>query len=83
VLVVIGAAVAIVVGALAWRRVSRRPVDPYGFSRFVWCFGVLFALGAVFTASRIAAFTRARGRFDDLLEPCLHPPSTSEPSRWL
>jgi len=49
----------------------------------VWWFGVLFALGAVFAASRVPAFTCARGRFDDLLELCMHPPSTSEPSRWL
>jgi hypothetical protein len=74
--------VLIAAGAFTWWRVSRRPVDPYGSARFVWWFGVLFALGAAFAAARIPAFTCARGRFDDLLELCLHPPSTSEPARW-
>jgi hypothetical protein len=73
---------AVAVGAFTWWRVSRRPVDAYGSARFVWWFGVLFALGAAFAAARIPAFTCARGRFDELLELCLHPPSTSEPARW-
>jgi hypothetical protein len=77
-----GSVVLIAAGVFTWWRVSRRPVDPYGSARFVWWFGVLFALGAVFAASRIPAFTCARGRFDDLLQLCVHPPSTSEPARW-
>ena len=75
--------VALALGVLAWRRVGRRPVDAYGSSRWVWALGALFALGAVLVASRVPAFTCARGRFDELLELCMHPPSTSEPSRWL
>ena len=74
---------AVAVGVLVWVRVRRRPIDPYGSSRYVWALGVLFALGVVFVAGRIPAFTCARGRFDDLLELCMHPPSTSEPARWL
>jgi hypothetical protein len=83
VLLAIGAVVAIAVGAFVWRRVSRRPVDEDGSSRFVWWFGALLALGAVFLASRVPADTCASGHFDDLLKLCLDPPTTSEPSRWL
>jgi hypothetical protein len=82
VLLSVAAVVAIGVGLFTWRRVARRPVDPEGSSRFVWWFGLLFLLGGVFAASRIPAFTCSRGRFDELLELCMHPPSTSEPSRW-
>lgn len=82
-LLVIGAVVSLLLGALLWWRLSRRPVDADGSSRYVWTLGVLFALGLIFVAGRIPAFTCARGRFDDLLELCMHPPTTSEPARWL
>jgi hypothetical protein len=64
-------------------RTRRRPVDPDGSSRYVWALGVLLALGAVFIASRIPAYTCSRGEFDDVLVLCQHPPTTSEPSSWL
>ena len=70
-------------GVLLWIRIGRRPIDAEGSSRSVWALGLLVALGAAFAASRIPSFTCARGRFDDLLELCMHPPSTSEPARWL
>ena len=61
----------------------RRPVDPEGSSRYVWALGALVALGGIFIAGRIPAYTCARGRFDDVLVLCLHPPSTSDPTSWL
>lgn len=76
------------VAALGWGigivlRTRRRPVDPDGSSRYVWALGILLALGAVFVASRIPAYTCARGAFDGVLVLCQHPPTTSEPSSWL
>ena len=76
------------VAAIAWAvaillRIRRRPVDPEGSSRYVWALGVLVALGGIFIAGRIPAYTCARGRFDDVLVLCLHPPSTSDPTSWL
>ena len=67
------------------RRASRPTTTarPDGSSRYVWVLGALVALGGVLAASRVPAFTCARGRLDDLLELCMHPPSTSEPARWL
>jgi len=75
-------------GAITWGagillRVRRRPVDPAGSSRYVWALGALVALGCIFIAGRIPAFTCDRGRFDDVLTLCMHPPSTSEPASWL
>ena len=56
-------------------RIRRRPVEPSGSSRYVWALGVLFALGGIFIAGRIPAFTCDRGHFDDALAVCMHPPS--------
>ena len=78
-LLTILSAFAIVIGVGIWLRVRRRPVDPDGSSRYVWALGVVFAIGLVLVAARIPAFTCERGRFDDALELCMHPPSTSEP----
>ena len=64
-------------------RVRRRPVDPEGSSRYVWALGVLLGLGAILIASRISAYTCARGEFDEVLVLCQHPPTTSEASSWL
>ena len=74
--------------AIAWGigilvRIRRRPVDPAGSSRYVWALGVLFALGWIFIAGRIPAFTCDRGHFDDALAVCMHPPSISEATSWL
>ena len=75
-------------GAAGWGigillRTRRRPVDPEGSSRYVWAIGALIALGAVFFASRIPAYTCERGRFDEVLVLCQHPPTTSQASSWL
>ena len=82
-LLTILSAFAIVIGVGIWLRVRRRPVDPDGSSRYVWALGVVFAIGLVLVAARIPAFTCERGRFDDALELCMHPPSTSEPTSRL
>jgi hypothetical protein len=66
-----------------WRQVRRRPLDPDGSSRYVWALGLLFALGLALVAARIPAFTCVRGRFDDVLRLCMHPPSTSVPASRL
>ena len=76
------------VAAIAWGagillRLRRRPVDPEGSARYVWALGVLVALGGILIAGRIPAYTCDRGRFDDVLVLCLHPPSVSDPTRWL
>jgi hypothetical protein len=70
-------------GAWIVLRIPRRPVDPEGSSRYVWALGALIALGGIFIAGRIPAYTCARGRFDDVLVLCLHPPSTSDPTSSL
>lgn len=82
-LLTILAAIALVGGVAIWRRVGRRPVDPDGSSRYVWALGVMFALALWMIASQIPAFTCERGRFDDPLRLCMHPPSTSVPESWL
>jgi len=64
-------------------RIRRRPVDPEGSSRYVWALGVLVGLGGIFIAGRVPAYTCARGRFDDVLVLCMHPPSTSDPTSSL
>ena len=74
--------------AIAWGvgilvRIRRRPVDPDGSSRYTWALSALLALGCIFVAGRIPAFTCDRGRFDDVLVLCMHPPSTSDPTSWL
>ena len=74
---------AIVWGVGILVRVPRRPVDRQGSSRYVLALGALLSLGCIFVAGRIPAFTCDRGRFDDVLVLCLHPPSTSEPTSWL
>ena len=76
------------VAALAWGvgilvRIRRRPVDRAGSSKYVWALGVLFALGGIFIAARIPAFTCDRGHFDDALAVCMHPPSISDATSWL
>ena len=76
------------VAAIAWAvgifvRIRRRLVDPEGSSRYVWALAALVALGGIFIAGRVPAYTCARGRFDDVLVLCLHPPSTSDPTSWL
>ena len=75
--------VAIVAGAALYRSSRRRPIDPEGSSRFVVGLGVVFALGLLLLAWRIPAWTCERGRLDPVLELCLHPPASSEPSRWV
>jgi hypothetical protein len=76
--------VAAIAGAVAiLLRIRRRPVDPEGSSRYVWALGVLVGLGGIFIAGRVPAYTCARGRFDDVLVLCLHPPSTSDATSWL
>ncbi len=82
-LLTMASVVSVGVGVAIWWRIRRRPVDPSGSSRYAWALGVLFAFGLVLAASRIPAFTCKRGRFDDVLELCMHPPTTSEPARWL
>lgn len=81
-LVTIFAMAAIAAGvALGWR-LAHRPVDPEGSSRAVVALGALFAAGMLLLAWRIPAFTCARGRLDTVLDLCMHPPNTSEPSSW-
>jgi hypothetical protein len=70
-------------GVVILLRAPRRPVDPEGSSRFVWALGVMVALGTIFIASRIPAYTCARGAFDDVLVLCQHPPTVSEATSWL
>jgi hypothetical protein len=74
---------AIVLGVGILVRIRRRPVDPQGSSRYVLALGALVSLGCILVAGRIPAFTCDRGRFDDVLVLCMHPPSTSEPTSWL
>ncbi len=74
---------AIVWGVGILVRIQRRPVDPQASSRYVLALGALVSLGCIFVAGRIPAFTCDRGRFDDVLVLCMHPPSTSEPASWL
>jgi peptide/nickel transport system permease protein len=74
--------------AIAWGvgilvRIRRRPVDPAGSSRYVWALGVLVSVGAVLIASRIPAYTCARGTFDDVLVLCQHRPNVSQATSWL
>ena len=75
--------------AIAWGigilvRIRRRPVDPAGSSRYVWALGVLVAVGAIFIASRIPAYTCASGevrRCPGAL-PCTRRPF-SQATSWL
>ena len=78
-----GSIAAIVWGVGVLVRIRRRPVDPDGSSRYVWAIGVLFALGCILIAGRVPAYTCDRGRFDDFLAVCTHPPSISEATSWL
>jgi len=76
------------IAAIGWGvgillRIRRRPVDASGSSRYVWALGALFALGGIFIAARIPAFTCERGHFDDALAVCMHPPSISDATSWL
>jgi hypothetical protein len=83
VMIVAVAIAAVLIAVAVLRRVRRRVRDVDGSSRYVWAVGALFAAGAVLIAPRIPAWTCARGRFDPLLEECLHPPTTSDPASWL
>ena len=83
VIVVASAVVMVGFGIVVARRLPRRPVDADGSSAWVWALGTMFAVASFVIASRIPAFTCARGRLDDLLDLCMHPPSTSEPQRWV
>jgi hypothetical protein len=82
-LLMVLATFALACGIGIWLSVGRRAVEPGGSSRYVWALGVLFALGLALIATRIPAFACARGRFDDTLVLCMHPPMTSEPTSWL
>ncbi len=83
VLLVAISVVTVGIGIAVARRVPRRPVDADGSSAWVWALGAMFAVASVVIATRIPAFTCSRGRLDDLLALCMHPPSTSEPQRWM
>ena len=48
------------------------PVDPAGSSRYVWAVGA-FALGFIYIAGRIPAYTCDRGHFNDVLTVGMHP----------
>jgi hypothetical protein len=76
------ATVAILVAVVIGLRTRRRTVDPEGSARWVWFLGAMTVVGAVVISGRIPAFTCSQGRFDELLELCLHPPNTSEPASW-
>jgi hypothetical protein len=78
----LGSIAAILAGVWMWRRIGRRPVHPEGSARFVLGLAALFAAGLLLLAWRIPAFTCERGRFDEVLQLCMHPPTTSEPVRW-
>ena len=78
-----GSIAAIVWGVGILVRIRRRPVDPAGSSRYVWAVGALFALGFIFIAGRIPAYTCDRGHFNDVLAVCMHPPSISDATSWL
>ena len=82
-LLTIGSTAAVAWGVGIWFTIRRRPVDPAGSSRYVWALGALVALGGILIAGRIPAFTCHRGRFDDALTLCMHPPSVSDPTSWL
>lgn len=69
-------------GVWWWRRAARQPVDPNGSSIAVFALAGLFALGMLLLAWRIPAFTCERGRFDEVLQLCMHPPGTSQPISW-
>ncbi|HEU4355529.1 MAG TPA: hypothetical protein VFT27_08070 [Actinomycetota bacterium] len=81
-LAALGSVAAIVAGGWIWWRIGRRPVHPEGSPRFVVGIAVLFALGLLLLAWRIPAFTCELGRFDEVLDLCMHPPTTSEPVHW-
>jgi len=83
VILTMGSIPAIIWGVGILIRIRRRPVDPAGSSRYVWALGVLVAVGAIFIASRIPAYTCARGTFDDVLMVCQHPPTVSQATSWL
>ena len=82
-LLTIGSAVALTSGIAIVVRLRRRPVEAGASSRYVWWLGALFALAFCVASWKIPAFTCERGRFDAVLERCMHPPSTSEPARWI
>jgi hypothetical protein len=82
-ILMMGSVAAIVWGVGILVRIRRRPPDPAGSSRYVWAVGALFALGFIFIAGRIPAYTCDRGHFDDVLAVCMHPPSISKATSWL
>jgi hypothetical protein len=78
-----GAIGALTSGVAMVLRIRRRPVEPDASSRYVWWLGALFALAVCVASWKIPSFTCERGRFDELLESCMHPRSRSEPARWI
>ena len=79
-----GAATAgILVAVVIAVRTHRRTIDRDGSSRWTWLLGAMTIVGAIVLSGRVPGFTCAQGRFDPLLELCLHPPSTSEPTSWM
>ena len=82
-LLVMGAVAMLVAGIAIALRLRRRPTEAGASARYVWWLGALFAIAVWVVSWKIPAFTCERGRFDELLERCMHPPSTSTPSRWI
>ena len=82
VILVGGSVFALFLAVAIWVRIGRRPVHPEGGGRWVWLLALPFLFGCVFATSRIPSFTCSRGRFDELLELCMHPPTTSDPTPW-
>lgn len=82
-LLALGAIALMTSGAAIAVRVGRRPVEPGASDRYVWWLGALFALALVVASWKVPSFTCERGRFDTLLERCMHPPTTSAPARWI
>jgi hypothetical protein len=77
-LVTMGALVSVAAGVALERRIRRRPVDPHGTTGYVVGLGVLFAVGLLLVAWRLPEGVCDRGRYDPILDLCLHPPTTSE-----
>lgn len=78
-----GSVIALASGVAIAVRLRRRPVAAAASSRYVWWLGALFAVAVAVASWQIPSFTCEQGRFDALLERCMHPPGTSEPARWI
>ena len=68
----------IAVAVLLERRLRRRPRDPEGGTGYVVALGVLFGAGLLLVAWRLPEGVCERGRYDPILNLCLHPPTTSD-----